>query len=471
MTTKTKVVWAPHPGSQYLFLNCPYDELLYHGTRGPGKTDALLMDFAQDVGRGYGSAWQGILFRQTYPQLKEVIKKSRRWFPQIFPAAQYNKSEHEWTWPTGETLAFRHMDKPDDYWNYHGHEYPWLGWEELTNWPTGDCYDSMFACNRSSLPGVPKRARSTCNPWGSGHGWVKKLFIDAAPQLQPITRQFTHPLTGEEITSTRGHIFGHLFENKTLLKTDPEYLLNLKRQRDPNKRKAWLKGSWDIAVGGYFSDVWDADKHVIRRPWTPPKTWPCYLSFDWGSAKPFSVGFWTEADGNEAPDGRFYSRGTLIRFDEWYGCQPGEENIGIRLSNVDLGASLLERVQAYEARGLRFKKGPADPSIFKQDGGPSIATQIAEGARGREFFDRADNTRVTGWQKVAEMLEGDEDRGPRMLIMANCTHWRRTVPILPRDERNWDDIDTDTEDHIADDTRYMAMWKPKESRTVQLTGF
>lgn len=463
------IAWQPHPGSQTLFLTCPYDELLYHGTRGPGKTDALLMDFAREVGQGWGAAWRGILFRQTYKQLSDVVAKTQKWFPRIFPNAQFNRSDYEWHWPDGEALLLRYFERPDDYWNYHGHEYPWIGWEELTNWATSECYETMFACSRSSEPGVPKRVRATCNPWGAGHHWVKSHFIDRGKQAEPITETFPHPLTGDEITRTRGHLFGHLYENRTLLAVDPEYVANLRGIRDENKRKAWLDGSWDIVAGGFFSDVWDARKHVIARPWTPPKEWRCYVSFDWGSASPFSAGFWAESDGTQAPNGEFYPRGALIRFDEWYGAD--KPNEGLRLSNQAIGSGLIERIKAYESRGLHFRQGPADPSIFKEDGGPSIYAQIKQGAGGRDIFGKADNTRVAGWQKVAEMLEGDADRGPMLYIMANCRDFLRTVPMLPRDERNWDDIDTDTEDHVADELRYMTMWRPKEARIVQLTGY
>src|SRR5688572_8841246 len=138
------VAWAPQPGSQELFMSCPLPEVLLHGTRGGGKTDALLMDFAQDVGCGYGAAWRGILFRETYPQLADVVAKSERWFRVIFPGAVFNRQRMAWEWRSGEVLFFRHMKRPEDYWNYHGHEYPWIGWEELTNWADDRCYKSMF---------------------------------------------------------------------------------------------------------------------------------------------------------------------------------------------------------------------------------------------------------------------------------------------------------------------------------------
>jgi len=99
------VIWEPYPGSQSRFLTCPFREVLYEGTRGPGKTDALLMSFAQWCGVGFGAAWRGIIFRETFPQLKDVVAKSRRWFSQIFPAARFNESDHCWSACISVTLA------------------------------------------------------------------------------------------------------------------------------------------------------------------------------------------------------------------------------------------------------------------------------------------------------------------------------------------------------------------------------
>ena len=73
----------------------------------------------------------GIIFRQTYKQLQDLIAKSKKWFPRIWPEAKWNGSDYSWTWPTGEQLLLRHFNKDDDYWNYHGHEYPFIGWDAL----------------------------------------------------------------------------------------------------------------------------------------------------------------------------------------------------------------------------------------------------------------------------------------------------------------------------------------------------
>ena len=108
--------------------------------------------------------------------MSNVVAKSRRWFTQFFPEAKFNKAEHYWEWPTGEMLFFRYGASEDDYWNYHGHEYPWLGFEELTNWRDLSFYEAMHSTCRSSFPGMPRMVRATCNPFGKGHGAVKERF-------------------------------------------------------------------------------------------------------------------------------------------------------------------------------------------------------------------------------------------------------------------------------------------------------
>jgi len=140
------------------------------------NTDCLLMSFGMHVGKGFGAGWKGILFRQTYKQLTDVITKTKKWFPQIWPDAKFNHSEHVWTWPGGEQLLLRQFQKADDYWNYHGHEYPWIGWEELCNWATDEGYKRMMSCCRSSTKGMPRMVRATTNPYGPGHNWVKYRF-------------------------------------------------------------------------------------------------------------------------------------------------------------------------------------------------------------------------------------------------------------------------------------------------------
>ena len=464
-----RVAWSPQPGSQVLFLACPYFECLYEGTRGPGKTDALIMDFAQHVGQGFGAEWRGILFRRTYKQLADVVKKTKKWFYQIFPGAHFNKSDYIWTFPDGEELHLRYMDSPDDYWNYHGHEYPWIGWEELTNWADLDCYEVMKSCCRSSMAGIPRKYRATCNPFGIGHNAVKAYFIDPAPAGVPII---------DEQGRKRVRLFGSIYENKILLAADPDYLKNLESITDENKRKAWLFGDWDITSGGALDDVWNRDIHSIR-PFLIPPTWRVDRSFDWGSSKPFSVGFWANSDGTDAvmADGtrRCFPRGTLFRIGEWYGWN-GKANKGLVMDNVEIGRGIWERevrLREFQTKIPRISAGPADSSIFTKMDGDSIYGKIqsgyhkASGCTGGDIFveaNKVSGTRKQGLDLLRSRLFASikspmED--PGIFIFDTCTDgWLRTVPVLPRKEDDPDDIDSDAEDHAYDETRYECLHKP-----------
>lgn len=461
-------VWAAQAGSQVLFLTSPVFETLYEGTRGPGKTDALLADFCQHVGQGWGAAWRGVLFRATYPQLADVVAKSKAWFRLWFPGAKFNESEYVWTFPTGEQLLLRHMAKPDDYWNYHGHAYPWIAFEELTSWPTPACYTSMMSCCRSTVPGMPRKFRATTNPYGRGHNWVKKRF--QLPQMRgKIIRTPGEP--------DRVAIHGNIYENRILLDADPEYITRIRAAAsNPAMVEAWLTGSWDITSGGMFDDLWDATVHSVPR-FQVPRGWWIDRSFDWGESKPFSVGWWAESDGTDLllPGGNVLRtvRGDLFRIGEWYGCQKGEENVGVRMLATDIAEGIKFREIAMGLAG-RVVPGPADSAIFDEHNGNSIAKDMQKKGIKWEPADKGPGSRKQGWQQIRKRLKGaanlDEEGKPRhrpreepglFVVGEACPHFVRTLPSLPRDDKDLDDVDTQAEDHIGDETRYRCRFKRK----------
>ena len=316
------VAWTPLPGSQEMFLSCPLPEVLYHGTRGPGKTDALLMSFAQHVGRGFGRSWRGILFRQTYPQLADVVAKAERWFRRIFPRARFNLGKMYWEFPDGEVLFFRHMRKREDYGNYHGHEYQWVGWEELSNWATDDCFKLMFSTLRSSNPDVPRLVRGTTNPYGVGHNWIKDRYRLAGQWNRTIVITDAVDLEGRP-EPVRAALHGHIDENTILLESDPTYKDRIAASAaNEAQAKAWLNGDWDVVAGGMFDDVWNARWNIVPDFAVPP-TWRIDRGLDWGSSRPFSVGWYATSDGSDLhlSDGRTIAtvRGDVFRLREWYG--------------------------------------------------------------------------------------------------------------------------------------------------------
>ena len=450
--------WAPQPGSQQFFIQCPFWEAIYEGTRGPGKSMGLIMDFAQHIGQGFGSHWRGILFRETYPQLSDIVSKTKQFFYHVFPKAKFNESNFTWKFPAGEELLLRHMRVEDDYWNYHGHEYPWIGWEELCNWSSPACYESMKACSRSSHPGMPRKYRATCNPYGVGHNWVKAYFIDPAPAGVPII---------DTVKPTRVRIHGSVYENKILMVADPGYIQKLESITDKNKRKAWLQGSWDIVAGGMFDDVWDYDLHVLR-PMQIPQNWRIYRSLDWGSSKPFSVGWWTVCNGETLSDGKYeyhFPKETIIRIEELYGWD-GNPDTGCK-QNV---RQVAERIKGKEAtspilRGHRVERGPADSAIYSKTRGGD------EKSIGDEFNDcgvpwipctKGPGSRKSGNEILRGLLSSSLQEPmeyPGLLIYNNCQHFIRTVPVLPRDKADQDQVDSAAEDHIYDESRYFCAFK------------
>lgn len=456
----TKAVWKPQAGSQSTFLGCPIFECLYEGTRGPGKTDALLMDFAQHVGLGFGPSWKGILFRREYKELQDVVTKSKKWFHQIFPRARFleSHSDYKWRFEGGEELLFRTAKFQGDYWNYHGHEYPWIGWEELTNWASPALYEDMMSVCRSSTPGLPRKYRATANPYGPGHNWVKARFIDPAPRGTVIRDEHGRP---------RVCLHGSIYENKILLAADPEYLKNLEAITDENKRKAWLGGCWDITAGGAVDDVWLASKHVLQS-FPIPSSWRLDRSFDWGSSHPFSVGWWAESDGTEAtmPDGvkRCWPRGTLFRVAEYYGWN-GKANEGCRMIATEIARRVVEIEKNFKRA---VNPGPADGSIFDAQNGVCIADDMARAGVRWERADKSPGSRLNGLERLRKYLAAAHKapmEEPGLFVFDTCRHFIRTVPVLPRNERNPDDIDTSAEDHIYDETRYRVL-AVRHSNTV-----
>jgi len=515
-----KSVWEPLPGtSQEMAYHSNCDHTLFAGTRGPGKTDVQLMKFRKNVGIGYGAAWRGIILDQEYKNLDDLISKSKRWFPLFNDGARFlsSTSQLKWVWPTGEELLFRSASKEDDYWNYHGHEYPFIGWNELTKYATLDLYDMFMSTNRTSfdpenednliyidydilrhhnvqvrvspkhkkaipakLPPIKLEVFSTTNPYGVGHGVVKRRFIDPAPygKVVTINVDVISPKTQKKETVKKRQvaIFGSYIENKYLT---PEYIATMHQEKDPNRKKAWLSGSWNIVAGGALDDVWNKNLHVIPR-FTIPKGWAIDRAYDDGSSHPFWVGWFAEADGTEVKildkaSGKWKTfcpvKGSLILFFEWYGSQidsvTGKPSIGTN-KGLKLGSSAIAKGIIKREGALRITNwivgsvnpGPADNRIRNViDGDLETPEQIMErhGVRWEES-DKSPGSRIAGLQLVRDrLLAVKENEEPGLYFMENCIAAISIIPNLPRDKKKIDDVDTAAEDHPYDGLRYRVL--------------
>lgn len=478
-----QVVWKPLPGSQALAMSCPCHHILYEGTRGPGKTDAQLLFFRKHVGIGYGAFWRGVIFDREYKNLDDLVNKSMRWFPRFNDGAKFHasKADYRWTWPTGEELLFRQVKRLSDYWGYHGQEFPFIGWNELSKYPTSELYDAMMSCNRTSflpkenilkdgteLPEIPLVVFATTNPFGAGHNWIKARFVDVAKPGQIVKKIFDvfNPRTQqrEVLEKTQVRIFGSYKENRYL---SPEYVAELESIKDENKKKAWLWGDWDIVAGGALDDVWRPEVHVLPR-FKIPRGWSIDRSLDWGSSHPFSVGWWAEANGEEVvlPGFKVFCprKGSLIRLHEWYGSKEIGSNQGIKLSAADVALGVAKREHELLRDGWIHTKanpGPADNQIWevRERNTDSIAKMMEDKGIRWTHSDKGSGSRKNGLQLLRDRLEAscEPEKGPGIYFMDHCLASLATIPVLPRDEDDPDDVDTDAEDHAYDDTRYRVL--------------
>ena len=463
------VIWKPCNLKQELFLSCPADNALLDGDRGGGKTDTLIVDFLQDVGKGFGRHWNGILFRRTVPSLEDVVQKCLDIIPLIFPTATFNKSKNVWTFATGETLKLRHMQYEQDYDKYHGHQYAWIGLEELTKWAKSWIM-KVKSLNRGKHKDIHYRLRATTNPDGLGHGWVKKMFIDPAPD----STIFFHN------GFTWCHIFVSFKDNPFLNKSYINSLIQA-TEGNENLRKAWIDGSWDIIAGGIFIDCWSSDIHIIED--LELKGLTIYRTFDWGSSKPFSVGYFIKTKGEtlRTITGKElnFTKGTVIRVKEYYGSN-GNDDEGLRLTAREIA----QNIKSFENLHLKECEvigSCADSSIWNEvglkgrSGSLSIADELEDEGVYFEKSDKSAGSRVAGVEIMRSLLkEGKKDipERPCFYVCQSCRDFIRTIPALPRDEKKIDDIDSSSEDHIWDETRYFLLnEKGFKTEVMNLRGY
>jgi hypothetical protein len=435
--------WEAQPGPQTAFVESDVFEVVYGGARGGGKTDAALGDFALHA-EAFGEGARGLLVRRSRVALEPTITRARHIYRSY--GARWEEAKSRFAWPSGAVLYFRYLDRDADAELYQGHDYTRVYVEELTQFPDPRPVEKLKATLRSAA-GVPCGFRATCNPGGPGHNWVKTRYIDAGPWRLI-----------EEDGLKRLFIPARLADNPRLAENDPQYVARLPQTGSAQLVRAWLDGDWNVIEGAFF-DKWS--QRNIVRPFRIPDLWTRLRAFDWGYAAPFSVGWWAVASdpydaGGEAP----IPRGALVRYREWYGSN-GRRNEGLRLDAEAVAAGILER-----ERGETVRFAVADPSIFRQDGGPSIGERLR---RARVGFRPADNTRVgkagamSGWDQLRARIVGT-DGVPMLYVFDTCRDFIRTVPVLQHDAMRPEDLVPGAEDHIADEARYACLSRPLTAR-------
>ena len=445
------VIWKPQP-KQLQLMQRWEDEALYGGAAGGGKSDCALAEGLRQVEIPH---YRGLILRKTFPMLTELMDRSTEIYKPSFPKAKFNESKHVWTFPSGAKIYFGSLQYTKDRLNYQGKRYDFIDFDELTQF-LWDEYSYLFSRNRPNGPGTRCYIRAQANPGGIGHGWVKERFITPSVPMTTMweNAEIRFP-DGHTETKWRSRIFvpSTVFDNKILLENDPEYLMRLASLPEA-ERNALLYGDWDTFSGQVFNE-WRNDSdhygdrvgtHVIA-PFKIPDTWSIWCGLDWGYSKPFSVA-WYAID----HDRRMY------RIREYYGCT-GTPNEGVKLEPTVVAQKIREIEDDDPNLKGRTIHRVGDPAIWQADGTESIGDLMGRSPN-YVFFEKGDHARISGKMQCHHRLNFDENGIPMFYCFNTCKHFIRTIPALVYDEKDVEDIDTDGEDHIYDEWRYVCMQNP-----------
>jgi len=439
-----EVVFKPNAGPQTSFLAATEQEVLYGGSAGGGKSYSLVVDPIRYFGNRHASM---LLVRRSTEELRELISISKELYPKAVPGIKFMERDKTWVAPSGATLWMSYLDREDDVMRYQGQAFNWIGFDELTQWPTPYPWNYMRSRLRTTKEsGLPLYMRATSNPGGPGHQWVKRTFINPSPSNNSFwaTDEYGNTIAWPKGHSREGEplfkrkfIPATLFDNPYLAE-DGMYEANLLSLPE-HQRRQLLEGDWDINEGAAFPEFNRRD-HVIE-PFEIPHNWARFRACDYGYGSYTGV-VWFAVSPSEQ----------LIVYREMY-CS--------KVIATDLADMILE---AEEGEKIRY--GVLDSSLWhnRGDTGPSLAEQmIHKGCRWRPS-DRSKGSRVAGKNELHRRLQVDEFTEEARLVFFNtCTNTISQLPSIPLDKNNPEDVDTNAEDHLYDALRYGIMTRPRSS--------
>ena len=424
------VVFKPNPGPQTTFLAASEKEVFYGGARGGGKSYAMLVDPLRYCDKTHHRA---LLLRRTMPELRDLITHSQRLYNRAFPGAKWREQEKEWRFPSGAKIEFGYAENMTDALRYQGQSYTWIGVDELPQYPSPDIYNFLRSSLRSVDPEIPVYMRSTGNPGNIGSQWVREMFVDPSESNKTFEVEVNTPTGTKKIS--RRFIPAKLQDNPYLTQTEDYYVMLASLPEV--QRKQFLEGDWDAFEDSSFPEF-NKTIHVVD-PFEVPKGWQKFRSADWGYASPACV-LWFAID---------YDNNLWV-YREFY--------------TKKLTADVFARKVLMLEKDEYIRYGVLDASTWARRGdiGPSIAeTMIQVGCQWRPS-DRTPRSRISGKLEIHKRLKPSDNKKkePGLRIFSTCRNLIRTLPLLPLDENNPEDINTDAEDHAYDALRYGCMSRP-----------
>lgn len=409
---------------QKAFIDASESEVLFGGAAGGGKSYGQTVDALLFALRYPGS--KQLILRRTFSELdKSLIRTSLALYPREIYS--FNQSSHTGRFKNGSIIDFGYCAAECDVYQYQSAEYDVIRFDELTHFT-----ESQYIYLISRVRGAntfPKQVKSSTNPGGIGHSWVKARFVDPSPP-------------GESFTGDDGmdRIFipSLLDDNRFLTEGDPRYRERLLALPEREK-KALLWGDWNIFEGQYFTEF-DKKRHIVS-PFSIPKGWRRYRTIDYGLDRLACL--WVAT----SPEGISYV------YREY--C---ESNLTISQA----ARAILERTLPEEE--IYATLAPPDLWHRSQETGRSKAAIFSEFGLN---FTKTSNDRECGWLAVKELLISPEG-GRGIRFFSSCTEIIRCLPALTVDKLRPTDCATEPHEitHAPDALRGFAIYysRPAEER-------
>ena len=399
---------------QKRFIDSTESEVLFGGAAGGGKSYGQMVDAMLFALRYPGS--RQLVLRRTFPELeKSLIRTSLSLFPREIYS--FNSSSHTGKFKNGSIIDFGYCATENDVYQYQSAEYDVIRFDELTHFT-----EAQYVYLISRVRGAnsyPKQIKSSTNPGGVGHGWVKERFVDAAERGRPFL--------GKDGMS-RIFIPALLDDNRFLREGDPEYKKRLLALPE-RERKALLLGDWDIFEGQYFTEF-SRERHVIE-PFEIPIGWRRFRTIDYGLDRLACL--WIAV----SPEGRFFVYREYCESD---------------LSISEAARAITERTPKNE--DVYATLAPPDLWSRSQETGRSKASLFSEFG---VSFTKTSNDREAGWLSLKELLRTEK---PRLQIFSVCTEIIKCLPALQIDKIRTSDCATEPHDitHAPDALRGFAIF-------------
>ncbi len=406
---------------QKLFIDAKEAEVLFGGAAGGGKSYGQMVDALLFALLHPGS--KQLVLRRTFAELeKSLIRTALALYPRDIYS--FNSSSHTGKFKNGSVIDFGYCASENDVYQYQSAEYDIIRFDELTHFTEAQ-YIYLISRVRGANS-YPKQIKSSTNPGGIGHSWVKSRFIDAGA-------------SGKSFIGADGmkRIFipSLLDDNRFLRDGDPEYKKRLLALPEREK-KALLYGDWNIFEGQYFSEF-SRKKHTVE-PFEIPNAWRKWRTIDYGLDR--LVCLWIAL----SPDGNAYVYRELCA------------------SDLPISASaraITERTPNGE--DIYATLAPPDLWSRSQETGRSKAAIFSEYGVN---FTKTSNDREAGWLAIKELL-CDTGRGARLKIFTTCEELIRTLPALTVDKQRPSDCSGEPHEitHAPDALRGFAVYyaRPK----------